>query len=45
MAWVVVVTSLMIDKNNCRMAMQLQLGYTIGIDHQQLNENYIVGNS
>jgi hypothetical protein len=44
MAQVVVVTSLMIDKNNCRMATRLQLGYTIGIDNQQLNGNYIVDN-
>ncbi len=36
---------LMIDKNNCHMATWLQLDYTIGIDHQQLNGNYIVDNS
>jgi hypothetical protein len=44
MAKVVVVTPLVIIVDNCRMVVQLELSYTIGIDHQQLNEDCDVDN-
>jgi hypothetical protein len=44
MAKVVVVTPLVIVIDNCHTIGQLELGYTIGIDHQQQNEDCVVDN-
>jgi hypothetical protein len=45
MAKVVPVTPLVIIVDNCHMVVRLELSYTVGIDHQQLNEDCDVNNS
>jgi hypothetical protein len=40
----VVVTPLVIAVDNCHKVMWLELGYTVGIDHPQLNEDYAINN-